>query len=109
MDRRGCLETGAITLAAGLATVGVLQASPGGFDWSLLLGVLVGTALAAAANYRARTGHAEQVADTAPNVVEGRPGSAADPTEGPGSVEPTGDPAAVRECPDRSATSESDR
>lgn len=66
MDRRGCLETGGVAVASGLATAGVLRVGVGAIDWALVLGVVAAAAIAAAANYRGRTGHAANVAEEAP-------------------------------------------
>lgn len=68
MDRRCLLETGGITLACGITTAGMLHVSAGSVDWALVLGVAVGAAFAAAANYRGRVRHSEHVADAAPVV-----------------------------------------
>ncbi|WP_225332764.1 hypothetical protein [Halomicrobium urmianum] len=66
MDRREALEAGGAALACMVAATGTFYAVAGVVDWALVLGIGVSAAIAAAANYRARVGHAEQVADEAP-------------------------------------------
>jgi len=69
MDQRGLLEAGgAAVVSGGLATAG-LWLFVGAVDWVLVTGLTVGVAIAAAANYRARTGHADGVAEEAPEVT----------------------------------------
>ena len=69
MDQRGLLEAGGAAVVSGaLATAG-LWLFAGGVDWVLVVGLTAGVALAAAANYRARTGHADGVAAEAPEVT----------------------------------------
>lgn len=69
MDRRGLAEAlGAALVSGVLAVVGQLLAV-GAVDWVLVVGLVAGVAIAAAANYRARTGHADAVADEAPEVT----------------------------------------
>ena len=66
MERRGIAETaGATVVSTGLAVAGML-AFVGDVNWPLVVGLAVGVALATAANYRARRGHADNVAETAP-------------------------------------------
>lgn len=60
MDRRGLLEVGAVAVASGLATAGLLGASTA-VQWGLVLGVVAGAGIAAAANYQARTRHETRV------------------------------------------------
>lgn len=70
MDRRGLAEVGGAALGSGgLAAVGLLVVV-GRLDWVLIVGLAAGVAIAAAANYRARTKHAAKVADEAPAVTE---------------------------------------
>ncbi|WP_276273728.1 hypothetical protein [Haloarcula litorea] len=78
MDRRGLAETGGSALVAGaLAAVG-LRLFVGRVDWLLVVGVVAGVTIATAANYRARTGHAERVAAEAPGTERGGDPSARD-------------------------------
>ncbi|MDS0278845.1 hypothetical protein NDI85_13680 [Halomicroarcula sp. S1AR25-4] len=66
MDRRGIAETvGAALVSGGLAVVG-LWLFADYVDWVLVVGLVACVAIATAANYRARTGHAENVAAEAP-------------------------------------------
>ena len=69
MDQRGLLEAGGAAVVSGtLATAG-LWLFADSIDWVVVVGLSVGVALAAAANYRARTGHAAGVAAEAPDVT----------------------------------------
>jgi len=69
MDRRGLAEAlGAALVSGVLAVVGQLLAI-GAVDWVLVAGLVAAVAIAAAANYRARTGHADAVADEAPEAT----------------------------------------
>ncbi|MBX0322659.1 hypothetical protein EGH21_06410 [Halomicroarcula sp. F13] len=69
MDRRGVAETvGGALVSAGLAVAG-LWLFAGYVDWVLVVGLAAGVAIATAANYRARTGHAENVATEAPDAT----------------------------------------
>lgn len=89
MDRRGLLETGATTLACGAATAGLLRAGTGGIDWWMVIGVALGAAFAAAANYRARVRHSGRVADAAPEFTEATTTAGSDATGGPEERRPT--------------------
>jgi hypothetical protein len=69
MDKRGIAEVlGAALVSGGLAVAG-LRLFAGRINWVLVVGLVVSVSLAAAANYRGRTGHAEQVATEAPDVT----------------------------------------
>ncbi|MFC6974946.1 hypothetical protein ACFQL1_10050 [Halomicroarcula sp. GCM10025709] len=69
MDRRGIAEVvGAALVSGGLAVAG-LRLFAGRIDWVLVAGLVATVSLAAAANYRGRTGHAEQVATEAPDAT----------------------------------------
>ncbi|WP_336336148.1 hypothetical protein [Haloarcula brevis] len=70
MDRRGIAEVGGLSLAGGVLGTVAQQAVVGSVDWVLVAGLVACVAIAAAANYRARTGHAAQVATEAPAVTE---------------------------------------
>jgi len=71
MDQRGLLEAGgAAVVSGGLATAG-LWLFVGAGDSVLVVGLAAGVGIAAAANYRARTGHADGVAAEAPEVTAG--------------------------------------
>ncbi|WP_226011559.1 hypothetical protein [Halomicrobium salinisoli] len=69
MDRREAIEAGGAALACMVAGAGTFYAVAGAVDWVLVLGIGMCAAIAAAANYRARVGHAEQVADEAPGAT----------------------------------------
>lgn len=66
MERRGILEAGGAALACSLAAVGTFRVVAGAVDWVLVVGIGTCAAIAGAANYRARTGHSDRVADEAP-------------------------------------------
>ncbi|MBV0925515.1 hypothetical protein KTS45_15015 [Halomicroarcula limicola] len=69
MDRRGTAEVvGSALVSGGLAVAG-LRLFAGSIDWVLVVGLVAGVAIAAAANYRGRTGHADRVAAEAPEVT----------------------------------------
>ncbi|WP_254272895.1 hypothetical protein [Haloarcula marina] len=71
MEPRGIAEIGGSALvSAGLAVAG-LWLFAGYVDWVLVVGLAACVAIATAANYRARTGHAENVAATAPETRVG--------------------------------------
>ena len=69
MERRGIAEAGGAALASGLLAIAALWLAVGYIDWVLVVGLAAGVAIAAAANYRARTGHADAVATEAPEVT----------------------------------------
>ncbi|MDS0281824.1 hypothetical protein [Haloarcula onubensis] len=69
MERRGIAEAGGAALASALLAIGALWLAVGYIDWVLVVGLAAGVAIAAAANYRARTGHADAVATEAPEVT----------------------------------------
>lgn len=69
MDRREAFEAGGAALACMVAATGTFYAVAGAVDWVLVLGIGVCAAIAAAANYRARVGHSERVADEAPEAA----------------------------------------
>ena len=62
-------EAGAAALISGAVAAGTVWMVAGTIDWMLVVGLAAGAAIAAAANYRARTGHADAVADEAPEVT----------------------------------------
>jgi len=69
MDGRGLAETvGAALVSGGLAVAG-LWLFAGRIDWLLVVGLVDCVTLATAANYRARSGHAAQVAEEAPELT----------------------------------------
>ncbi|MFC7074999.1 hypothetical protein [Haloarcula halophila] len=69
MDRRGIAEVvGAALVSGGIAVAG-LRLFAGEINWLLVIGLVASVSLAAAANYRGRTGHAEQVAAEAPDAT----------------------------------------
>ncbi|MEF8973632.1 MAG: hypothetical protein V5A15_01975 [Haloarcula sp.] len=70
MDRRGIVEVGGLSLAGGVLAIAAQQVVVGGIDWVPVVGLVACVGLAAAANYRARTKHAAQVATEAPAVTE---------------------------------------
>ena len=69
MERRGIAEAGGAAVASGVLAVGALWLAVGYIDWVLVVGLAAGAAIAAAANYRARTGHADAVKTEAPEVT----------------------------------------
>ena len=69
MERRGIAEAGGAALTSGLLATVALWLAVGYVDWVLVIGLAAGVAIAAAANYRARTGHAEGVEAEAPKVT----------------------------------------
>ena len=66
MDRRGNVESGGAALACAVAAAVTFQVVAGAVDWVLVIGIGMCAGIAGAANYRARTGHSESVADEAP-------------------------------------------
>lgn len=68
MDRRGLVESGGAAVACALAAAATFQVVAGTIDWVLVLGIAMCAAIAASANYRARVGHSEQVADEVSDV-----------------------------------------
>lgn len=69
MERRGIVEIGGAALLSGAFASAMLLGIVGHVDWVLVVGLTAGAALAAAANYRARTRHAGTVATEAPEVT----------------------------------------
>ena len=69
MERRGIAEAGGAALLSAALAIGALWLAVGYVDWVLVIGLAVGVAIAAAANYRARTGHADAVEAEAPEVT----------------------------------------
>ncbi|MFC6756839.1 MULTISPECIES: hypothetical protein [Haloarcula] len=69
MERRGIAEAGGAAIASGVLAIGALWLAVGYIDWVLVVGLALGVAIAAAANYRARTGHADAVKTAAPEVT----------------------------------------
>jgi len=69
MERRGLVEAGGAALVSSVLAVAGLWLAVGYVDWVLVVGLAAGVAIAAAANYRARIGHAEAVAEEAPEVT----------------------------------------
>ncbi|WP_324665968.1 hypothetical protein [Haloarcula sediminis] len=69
MERRGIAEAGGAALTSAVVAAVALWLVVGSVDWVLVVGTAAGVAIAAAANYRARTGHADSVADEAPEVT----------------------------------------
>lgn len=69
MERRGIAEIAAAALLSGAFASATLLFAVGYVDWVLTVGLTAGAALAAAANYRARTRHADSVATEAPEVT----------------------------------------
>ncbi|MBX0295811.1 hypothetical protein [Haloarcula nitratireducens] len=70
MDGRGIAEViGSALVGGGLAVAGPWLFADS-VDWVLVVGLTVGVAIAAAANYRGRTGHAERVAAEVPEVTD---------------------------------------
>lgn len=68
MEQRQVLEAGGTALACTIAAAATFQYVGGAIDWAFVLGIGLCAAIAAAANYQARTSHSEQVADSAPTV-----------------------------------------
>lgn len=66
MDRRGIAEIGGAALACAAAAAITFQVVAGTIDWLLVVGIGMTAAIAAAANYQARTTHSSMVADEAP-------------------------------------------
>jgi len=87
METRGIVEIGAAAVFSGGVAVGTLWVVAGAIDWPLVVGLTVGVAIAAAANYRARTGHAESVAEKAPDVTVDGYDEHARPAAGDGGTE----------------------
>lgn len=81
MDQRHVLEGGGAAVACTVAAAATFQYVAGTVDWVFVLGIGLCAAIAASANYRARTAHSEQVADEAPTVDGER---AAEPSESEG-------------------------
>ena len=69
MDRRGLAESLGAGLGTGLLTTVAQLLVVDTVSWIPVVGLVLCVALAAAANYRARTGHAETVASEAPEVT----------------------------------------
>ncbi len=69
MERRGIAEAGGAALVSALLAIAALWLAVGYVDWVLVASTAIGVAIAAAANYRARTGHADAVATEAPEVT----------------------------------------
>lgn len=69
MKRRGIAEAGGAALVSAVLAIGALWLAVGYIDWALVIGLAAGVAIAAAANYRARTGHADAVEAAAPEVT----------------------------------------
>ena len=69
MEQRAIAEAGGAALVSALVAIGGLWLAVGYVDWVLVVGLAIGVAIAAAANYRARTGHAEAVETEAPEVT----------------------------------------
>ena len=91
MDRRGIAEAGGAALVSGVVAIGALLLVVGYIDWVLVIGLAVGVAIAAAANYRARTGHADAVAAEAPAVTADNYEEHTPATAGDGGTEGVGD------------------
>jgi len=66
MDRRGIVEIAGAALACSLAAAITFQVVASTVDWILVIGIGMTAAIAAAANYQARTAHSAAVADSAP-------------------------------------------
>jgi len=69
MERRGIAEAGGAALLSAALAIGALWLAVGYVDWVLVIGLAVGVAIAAAANYRARIGHADAVETEAPEMT----------------------------------------
>lgn len=91
MERRGIAEAVAGALLSGGVAAGTLLAVAGTVDWVLVAGLAMGAAIAAAANYRARTGHAEAVAGEAPAVTADNYEAFTQPAAGDGGTEGIGE------------------
>jgi len=68
MEQRHVLEAGGSAVACTVAAAATFQYVAGAIDWAFVLGIGVCAAIAASANYQARTSHSEHVADEAPTV-----------------------------------------
>lgn len=91
MDRRGIVEVlGGALVSGGLAAV-ALQLFVGRVAWVPVVGLAAAVGIAAAANYRARVGHAEQVATEAPEVTAQKVEEYTRPTAGDGGERPEDD------------------
>ena len=66
MDTRGLAEIAGASLACAVAAAGTFQVVAGTVDWLMVVGIGMTAAIAAAANYQARTTHSDAVADSAP-------------------------------------------
>jgi hypothetical protein len=97
MEQRGIAEAGAAAGISGAVAAGTLVVVAGTIDWAVVVGLAAGGALAAAANYRARTGHAESVAAEAPEVTADNYEAYTQPAAGDGGTEgmETDDPAST--------------
>ena len=93
MDRRGIAESVGGALVSGTLAAAICWVTAGSVDWVLVVGLSAAVAIAAAANYRARIGHAEAVASTAPDA-DGE--DRARTTAGDGGTEPTNTPSTDR-------------
>jgi hypothetical protein len=87
MEQRGIAEAGAAAGISGAVAAGTLVVVAGTIDWPVVVGLAAGGALAAAANYRARTGHAEGVAEEAPQVTADNYEEYTQPAAGDGGTE----------------------
>lgn len=68
MEQRHVVEAGGTAVACTIAAAATFQVVGGAIDWAFVLGIGLCAAIAASANYQARTSHSEQVADSAPTV-----------------------------------------
>jgi len=80
-------EAGAAALISGAVAAGTVWMVAGTIDWVLVVGLAAGAAIAAAANYRARTGHAEAVVEEAPEVTAQNYEEFTQPAAGDGGTE----------------------
>jgi hypothetical protein len=87
MEQRGIAEAVAGALSSGGVATGTLLVVAGAVDWVLVVGFAMSVAIAAAANYRARTGHAEAVAEEAPAVTADNYEAFTQPAAGDGGTE----------------------
>jgi len=87
MERRGIAEAGGAALVSGVLAIGALWLVVGYIDWFLVIGLAVGVAIAVAANYRARTGHADAVETEAPDVTADNYEAYTPPAAGDGGTE----------------------
>jgi len=87
MDRRGLAESLGAGLVSGVLAVVGQWFAVGAVDWVLVVGLVAGVAIAAAANYRARTGHAEAVVEEAPGVTAQNYEEFTQPAAGDGGTE----------------------